>query len=359
MVSGCSKDAREAEREQFLSQNGWRPESASLLAADASFRCYFRLRQGEQRAVLMDAPPPLEDVRPFLAIARHLVSLDLSAPQLYAADSNRGFVLLEDFGDDTYTRLLQRGADATDLYSLAVDTLIQLHVSVKVTAIDVPIYDVDRLLQETTLLTDWFMPAHKGIATTDVARQEYLHIWRTLLLTMATPTPTLVLRDYHVDNLMRLPGRTGVAACGLLDFQDAVIGSPAYDLVSLLEDARLDVDPELQELILARYLQALPDADGSFARDYRLLGVQRHCKVAGIFVRLLVRDRKPAYLRHLGRVMRMLERGLQAADLAPLRAWFDYYLPDRLLPLPNPEPEQLLPISGEPSAHDHGIPVGS
>jgi len=182
-------------------------------------------------------------------------------------------------------------------------------------------------------------------------RQQYLDVWERLLLPITTEAPMLVLRDYHVDNLMKLPDRTGVNACGLLDFQDAVIGSPAYDLVSLLEDARRDVDAQLQEVMLARYLHLRPDRADALLRDYKILGVQRHCKVAGIFVRLFVRDGKASYLQHLARVVRLLESGLQTERLAPLRAWFDRHFPTRLQPLPQLDREQVLPISGAPNAN--------
>jgi hypothetical protein len=326
-----AKQAREPERNRFLENQGWRPEAASLLAADASFRCYFRLRQDGHRAVLMDAPPPMEDVRPFVRMARHLASLGLSAPKIHAVDADDGFVLLEDFGDDTYTRLLNQGVEATTLYSLAIDSLIHLHTRTDATHIDLPHYDQSRLLQEASLLTDWFVPAHRGTPIGLEAGEHYLDIWRSLLARVESQPPMLVLRDYHVDNLMRLPGQEGIAACGLLDFQDAVIGSRAYDLVSLLEDARRDVPCGLRDAMLTRYLRAFPGISASaLKRELLILGVQRHCKVAGIFVRLNVRDGKPGYLHHIERVMGLLERGLQNPLMEPLRAWFDDNLPDRL-----------------------------
>lgn len=341
-----SMSDRRSVRERFLADNGWPPNAASLLAADASFRRYFRLRDGGRGAVLMDAPPPREDVRPFVAIARHLCALGLSAPAVEAVDSEQGFVLLEDLGDDTYSRLLDRGAGTAELYRLAVDTLIHLHRHQDAAAIDVPAYDTERLLQEAALFTDWFMPALLDVATTNQTRHEYLLLWRSILSELPREPPTLVLRDYHVDNLMRLPQRPGVRACALLDFQDAVVGHRAYDLMSLLEDARRDVPHTLQEALLTRYRNAFPRTTGGFTQAYAALALQRHCKVAGIFMRLFVRDGKAAYLQHLPRVMRLLESGLRRSGHEPLRAWFERFCPDRQRPLAKLDRERLLSISG-------------
>ena len=190
----------------------------------------------------MDAPPPQEDVGPYIAVSQLLRRLGFSAPEVFAEDRARGFLLIEDFGDDTYTRLLDRGADEPALYTLAVDTLVALQRAVEARGSpDLPPYDAERLLAEAALLVDWYAPAALGEPLSDARRDEYLDLWRTLLPHAALPGDTLVLRDYHVDNLMLLPDRSGVQGCGLLDFQDAVCGPPSYDLVSLLEDARRDV----------------------------------------------------------------------------------------------------------------------
>ena len=225
----------------FLDTSGWGDVAAVPLAGDASFRRYYRLVGSAGSAVLMDAPPPQEDVAPYVMVAALLRELGFSAPEVLAEDRGEGFLLLEDFGDDTYTRVLDRGADEPALYALAVDTLIALQRAVAMHgAPTLSAYDTTRLLAEASLLVDWYSPL------ADELREEYLALWRAVLpLAMASP-PTLVLRDYHVDNLMLLPGRPGVKGCGLLDFQDAVSGAPSYDLVSLLEDARRDVGASLR-----------------------------------------------------------------------------------------------------------------
>src|SRR5215472_12476576 len=241
--------------QEFLARAGWGDVPRRPLAGDASFRRYDRLEAPGRRAVLMDAPPPHEDVRPFLTVARLLRKLDLSAPEILAEDIEAGLLLLEDFGDRTYTRLLADGGDEVALYRLAVDVLIALHRRFEpALGKGIPPYDEARLLTEAALLVDWYLPAVAGVPTPKELREEYLAMWRGLLPLAGAIPATLVLRDYHVDNLMLLNGRTGLAACGLLDFQDAVIRAPAYDLVSLLEDARRYVSPDLVSDLTEHYL---------------------------------------------------------------------------------------------------------
>jgi len=313
--------------EAFLAGAGWAGAARRRLAGDASFRRYERITGPRGRAMLMDAPPPQEDVRPFLLVARHLRALGYSAPAIIAEDAGLGLLLIEDFGDDTFTRLLAAGADELRLYTLAVDLLIDLHRHPRATAVALAPYDDARLLTEAALLTDWYLPAI-GPALPAEAREEYLSLWRRSFAVFADAAPTLVLRDYHVDNLMRLEGRSGVAACGLLDFQDAVLGSPAYDLVSLLEDARRDVTQAVIAAMRARYAAAFPKVDrAQFDAAYAVLGAQRNAKIVGIFTRLMARDRKPHYLAHIPRVWRLLEGDLAHPALADLRAWFDRRIP--------------------------------
>lgn len=319
---------------EFLTRAGWGSAARAALAGDASFRRYERLTDqgtggGERRAILMDAPPPQEDVRPFLTVARLLRQMGFSAPRILAEDATAGFLLLEDFGDRTYTRLLGEGADETGLYSLAVDVLIALHRGFDAMRYGgVPAYDDAKLLGEAALLVDWYLPALTGQSTPPELRDDYLATWRTLLPLAQSMPATLVLRDYHVDNLMLLDGRAGLAACGLLDFQDAVIGSPAYDLVSLVEDARRDISPTLAAAMIERYLLAFPEFDrADFHAVSSLLAVQRNCKIIGIFTRLWRRDGKPGYLVHIPRVWRLVERDIAHPALAPIKHWLDRHIP--------------------------------
>lgn len=320
----------------FLAAAGWGRSERRKLAGDASFRRYERLVLDGRRAILMDAPPPQENVRPFLDVAQLLQRLGLSAPAILARDEANGLLLLEDLGDDTYTRLLAQGGDEAALYALAVDVLIHLQRRFDPLPATLPEYDEARLLGEASLLVDWFLPAATGETPPADWRASYLAAWRQVLPLAATAAPTLVLRDYHVDNLLLLPERSGVGACGLLDFQDAVVGPASYDLVSLLEDARRDVPPALAAAMVERYLAGFPGIDrGQFLASYAVLGAQRSCKIAGIFTRLWKRDGKPQYLGHLPRVWRLIEQDLQHPALAPVAAWLARHVPpsSRLLPV--------------------------
>jgi aminoglycoside/choline kinase family phosphotransferase len=328
-------DARRQAMTAFLDASGWGDRALVPLAGDASFRRYYRVGGIGHSAVLMDAPPPQEDVGPYVAVAALLRNLGLSAPDVLAEDRERGFLLLEDFGDDTYTRLLEGGADEPGLYALAVDTLVAMQRAAALRRIPgVPSYDTERLLAEAALLVDWYWPLADGL------RDEYLALWRELLLEAGVFPPTLVLRDYHVDNLMLLPNRPGVRGCGLLDFQDAVTGPPSYDLVSLLEDARRDVSASLRRAMTERYLAAFPVLDQSaFLRSAAILAAHRNCKILGIFTRLWKRDGKPQYLAHIPRVWRLLEEDLRHPALHPIAGWLDRHLPPDIRCRPAPRSE--------------------
>ena len=309
--------SREIAIAAFLEGAGWDDARREPLPGDASFRRYVRLRRGPETAMLMDAPPPEEDVRPFEAVAARLRQLGLSAPQVYRADEALGLLLLEDFGNDTFTRLLERGGNETELYLLATDALAALQRRPDAAA-GFPSFGADGFLAGAELLLDWYLPA-AGRPATD--REGFRTAMRQTLAPALAGPETLMLRDFHVDNLVRLAGRKGPAACGLLDFQDATAGPPAYDLASLVEDARRDVDEDVRKAVLARYRGAFPDAR-ELERDIAVLGAQRHIRVLGTFVRLARRDGKPRYLRHLSRLRRLLERNLAHPALEPLATWF-------------------------------------
>lgn len=322
--------ARQAAIGDLLAGAGFSGAGFDYLAADASFRRYARVRGGPRPALIMDAPPGREDVRPWLRIARHLRGFGLSAPEIYAADEDAGLLLIEDFGDDTFTRVLAAGGDEGELYDLAVDVLTALHARpASDTAPDwLPPYDEEKLLTEVALFTDWYMPAIFGARTSDALRDDYLALFKAALAPAQTLPPTLVLRDYHVDNLMRLAGRDGLKACGLLDFQDAVAGAAAYDLVSLIEDARRDLGPGIADRARARYFAHFPDLDrDAFSAAGAALAAGRNAKIIGIFTRLLKRDGKPNYLRHIPRVWHLLQADLAHPALKELKAWFDDAVP--------------------------------
>jgi N-acetylmuramate 1-kinase len=322
-------DRRDEAMAAFLDACGWGGFAAVPLTGDASFRRYYRLVGFGRSAVLMDAPPPQEEVDTYVVVAGLLRRFGFSAPEVLAENHEQGFLLLEDFGDDTYTRLLDRGFDEPALYALAVDTLIALQRAVGPGGpAELPPYDLPRLLAEAALLTDWYRPVVFGAPLEAGLREEYLALWRALLPLALVSPPTLVLRDYHVDNLMLLADRPGVRGCGLLDFQDAVSGPSSYDLVSLLEDARRDVPAALREEMTERYCAAFPGLDRpAFLRSAAILAAQRNCKILGIFTRLWKRDGKSQYLVHIPRIWGLLEQELQHPSLAPIARWLDRHLP--------------------------------
>ena len=321
---------RAARIEDFLASAGWPGADHVTLAEDASFRRYERVTRPGERAVLMDAPPDREDVRPFMKIARQLAALGFSAPRILAEDVGAGFLLLEDLGDATFSRLMDRGEDAAPLYMLATDVLVDLHRTPPADAVPpgTQVYTDALLLTEASLLTEWYLPAVTGQEADDAAVAAYRDVWAALLPLARHVPETLVLRDFHVDNLMRIDGRGGTAACGLLDFQDAVEGPVSYDFVSLVEDARRDVDDGLRENMRDRYLAAFPGLDpAAFDLSCVILGAQRHCKVLGIFTRLRDRDGKNDYLHHVPRLWRLLERAAAHSEMAPLKDWLDTHVP--------------------------------
>lgn len=320
--------ARAAERRRFVEAAGYDPATIVALPADASPRRYFRLAGAVPPRLVMDVVPGSADFPPFLAIAAHLDALGLSAPRVFAQDLDRGLAVIEDFGSDTFTRLIAAGQPEAPLYELAIDALVALHDAPDGLAIDVPPYDFGPLDEELGMFTGWFVPQAAPAADADAFTKAFMALWHRALADVATRREALVLRDYHVDNLMVIPGRTGVAACGLLDFQDALAGSAAYDLMSLTQDARRDLAPGLEDALVARYLAARPGLDRDrFLADYWLLAAHRHTKIAGNFERLSKRDGKHGYLVHIPRVLRLLDAALDRAGLSDIRALMDDALP--------------------------------
>ena len=308
---------------EFLSKHGWGGAEIRPLAGDASFRRYFRVHRGDETAVLMDAPPEHEDIGPFLTVAGHLLDRGFAPPRPLAIDREQGLLLLEDFGDDRVGPLLRDEPQRErEVYESAIDILARL--AAQPAPEDLLPYDDDAMAREVLLFTQWYVPA-LGM---EVDEASYLPAWREAwadVLRVARDNPVLVLRDYHADNLMVLPGRSEL---GLLDFQDALAGHAAYDLVSLLQDARRDVLRELEEEMLARYVAAANVADaGLFRAHYEVLGAQRNTKILGIFTRLWKRDGKPFYPTMHPRIWNYLERNLAHPALAPVRAWFDANVP--------------------------------
>ena len=326
---------RDRLRTEFVRRAGWGDAAEHLLAGDASFRKYFRLRRSTSTAtgtaVVMDAPPPHENVRPFVRIGRHLCALGLSAPEIYTADEGNGFLLLEDLGDDTFARVLDAGGDEACLYSRATDVLAALHQAGERALLPgLDAYVGENLVDAAMLLPEWYLPAVLGRQAADEELAGYRAAWRASLANLRKTPDTLMLRDYHKDNLMWLPAREGVRACGLLDFQDAKRGHCAYDLVSLIEDARRDVSSSVYASCIARFVAQTGLDARDFAAGFALMAAQRHARIIGLFIRLAKRDGKPDYLTYLPRVWRHFERALRHEALRPLRLWVDRLLPPPL-----------------------------
>ncbi|MGL6042380.1 MAG: aminoglycoside phosphotransferase family protein [Sandaracinobacteroides sp.] len=312
---------------EFLARYGWGSAAVLPLAGDASFRRYFRAIEPDhggsgRRAVLMDAPPEQEDVRPFLSVAELLLGSGFSAPRVLAQDLSGGFLLIEDFGDRLMGPVLNaEPALETATYGQAVDLLQALHKTARPEGL-AP-YDRAALVREVLLFAQWYAGA-AGIAVDEAA---YLAAWDGAwagVLARTAARPVVTLRDYHAENLMLLD-RPGVKALGLLDFQDALAGHPAYDLVSLLQDARRDVPPALEDAMLGRF-----GATADFRASYEVLGAQRNVKILGIFVRLRDRDGRRGYVERLPRVWGYLERNLAHPALLPVKTWFDANVPAHL-----------------------------
>jgi aminoglycoside/choline kinase family phosphotransferase len=308
--------------EAFLASAGWGDAVIEPLAGDASFRRYFRIRLGERSAMLMDAPPPNEDPAPFLRAAKWLDANGLRAPRILAEDAARGLVLLEDFGEVRMREYLDQWPDdEREVYQAAIDALVELHRMPPGPFVD---YSLAEYQREAKLFVDWYCPAQNLY----IDGAGYSAAWEEVLspLLPRQRPGVVVLRDYHAENIMLLGA---LHDQGLLDFQDALVGHPAYDLVSLLQDARRDVSPKLEAAMFDYYVsKADPGAD--FAADYARLGAQRNAKIVGIFVRLWKRDGKPRYLDYIPRVWALLERDLAHPALEPVARWFDANVPAEL-----------------------------
>ncbi len=307
----------------FLAAHGWAGAEVRPLAGDASFRRYFRVILGARRAVLMDAPPPHEDPRPFIAVAEWLAEAGLSAPAILARDLDQGLLLIDDFGDARFRETLDTAPDRERiLYERAVDLLVHLHAKPPMPGLTG--HGLDQWLEEVVLFAEWYCPA-VGL---DVDPDGYREAWREALAPVAADGlgPVTVLRDYHAENIMLVDGREGIAHLGLLDFQDALAGHPAYDLASVLEDARRDVPPALERDMLDRYIAAT-GCGPAYETAYWALAAQRNTRILGVFTRLWRRDGKTLYTSYQPRMWGLLERDLAHPSLAAVKAWFDAHVP--------------------------------
>jgi N-acetylmuramate 1-kinase len=359
-ITGYGAFAPRAERifalRRFLDTTPFAEATRRRIQGDASTRIYERLELDGNRAILMISPrrpdgPPVrdgksysaiahlaEDVKPFIAVANGLRQIGLSAPQIFDAEISQGLLLIEELG----TELVVAGdppAPIKERYSAAVEVLVALHRYQLFDSLPVsphveykmPCYDVDAFLIEVELLLDWYMP-RMGVEVTQDMRKNYVTLWRKALQPAIAAKPTWVLRDFHSPNLLWLPERKDLRRIGILDFQDAVMGPGAYDLASLLQDARVDVPESMQVTLLDQYVESRKAIDEefdptNFTALYSMLGAQRASKILGIFARLERRDGKPQYLRHMPRVWRYLQRALAHPSLVSLRSWYASKVP--------------------------------
>jgi aminoglycoside/choline kinase family phosphotransferase len=314
-------DGLPAGLDQFLEEAGWGGALVEPLPGDASFRRYFRVRKGSANAMLMDAPPPHEDPGPFLRVGKWLCAHGMRAPEIYAERPEQGLVLIEDFGTDRMRDWLDDNPRAEEeTYARAIDALVELH---RRPAGPFAPYDLAVYQREAALFVEWYCPAMQ-LAVDDAGWRKAWDAVLAPMLPRQQPGVT-VLRDYHAENIMLLAG----GGQGLIDFQDALVGHPAYDLVSLLQDARRDVEATLERQMLDRYL-ARAGAAPHFEADYARLGAQRNAKIVGIFARLWLRDGKPRYLSMIPRVWGAMERDLAHPALAPVAEWFAVNIPQHL-----------------------------
>jgi tRNA threonylcarbamoyl adenosine modification protein YjeE len=341
---------------EFLRGAGWADAKRAFLQGDASSRAYETLEKPNgERAILMISParpdgPPIrygksysaiarlaENVKAFVAMSDGLNAQGLSAPKVLAQDLDAGLLIVEDLGREG---VVDESGPVPERYLESVGALAQLHscklpdmIAIAGNGVyHIPPYDLDALLIEVELLTDWYVSHIARSIVASGARAVFVNLWRQALLEVASVQPTWTLRDYHSPNLIWLPEREGIRRVGIIDFQDCVLGHPAYDVVSLTQDARVAVPDELEMKLIAHYARARreanPDFDmASFAKAYAVLGAQRATKIMGIFARLDLRDGKPHYLTHLPRVEHYLKKSLRHPALADIKAWYEANLP--------------------------------
>jgi hypothetical protein len=328
---------REKTIDAFLKTHGWSLAQRRALDGDASARRYMRLSLSERHCLLMGCPEAIP-LLPFLEVDALLRELGFSAPEILASDAASGLALIEDLGPDTFTRLLEAGSNECKLYELAVDVLIGLHRRAGPQAVaSLPEFDDDRALDGLMRMLDWYWPAIHDAPAPVPVRRDFDAAWRAVLPAMRLVPDSIALFDYHTDNLIRLD-RPGLAACGLIDFQDAVRAPVVFDLATLIENDRRALPDSLRDALIARYLAAFPALDrGAFMTAFAVKTAHWNTRIVGTFARLLRRDGKIGYQRFMPRVWQLIERYIQHAALAPVADWYRRYLP----------PEDRRVLSGE------------
>ncbi|MFV9875254.1 MAG: aminoglycoside phosphotransferase family protein [Rickettsiales endosymbiont of Dermacentor nuttalli] len=315
-------------KQQFLNHNQLKDAITKKTIQDASTRVYERLISKGQSYILMDTNLDRKMLESFIMVDKLLLDFNFSAPRIIVYDYELGFALLEDFGDDSYKSFLEIETEKERLlYKYAIDLIVDLQ-NQKIPSNLLPSYSIDLLLKEVELFVSWYIPLLNGEELSPNIREEYIKIWIRLLTYIQPLDSTLVLRDYHADNLMWLPERSGIKKVGLLDFQDAVVGSPIYDVVSLLEDARRDIKDLLVEDMISYYLEKNTKITRKeFLGHYAILGVQRNLKIIGIFACKAVNDKNSSYLKLIPRVWRYINNSIKHPLLRPMHKWLEKILP--------------------------------
>ena len=318
---------REKLLQDFLFKSDWDQANRQSIASDASGRTYERLTLNSRNAILMNAPYSAgEDVKPFIAVTHMLKKLNLSAPIIYNKDIKNGFLLLEDLGDSLFSLLCEKSPKIEDeIYNSAINLLLHIHKNPAPE--NLLKYDINILIKESNLLTDWYLPNAIGNPLSETLKKEFQNILSKTFSKIPSNNPVLVMRDYHAENLIWLPKRSGINRVGLLDYQDALAGHPAYDLVSLLEDARRDTSSDLQTNMINKYISNSDLNREEFLMAYNLLGAQRNIKIIGIFSRLSLRDKKSNYINLIPRVWNHLMNNLNHEACSDLKQWVNKNVP--------------------------------
>ena len=363
MSSDRPVPVRESLIADFLARAGLAEAARERLPGDASTRRYERLRAPDGRSLmLMDAPPAAESapcgadasaaereaagynalarlaagrVDAFAAAAHYLRARGLSAPEIVALDAPQGLAVVEDLGDGLFARLIEQGADERPMYLAAIEALARLHEQAPPEVIETgdiswPLLVYDDLALRTggALLIEWLPRLHPELIFDAAARAEWERLWAPIRARAEAGATAFAHRDYHAENLLWMPEREGPARVGMVDFQDAVRAHPSWDLHSLLQDARRDVSPELEQAALDHYFALRPEIDrDAFMADYTGLAALNQARIIGIFARLIARDGKPRYAAFLPRMWRHLQANLARPGMEGLRAWFDRHVP--------------------------------
>ena len=329
---------RKALRKEFIKKIGWDGAEVYDFPCDAGSRAYSRLTKDGKVAMLMDMPFKFLKLEEFLLIGGVLQKAGIRTPEIYETDLEKGFALIEDFGDRVYTSIYDSGVDKTPYFEKSIDVLIQMHQNIDITPLEGKLQnDLDWYLLETTSFTDWYLPGRTGFETSPDIVADFQMMWRKILENMPPLPKMLSMIDYHAPNLMDLPNESGIASVGVIDFQHGVLTSPAYDVMSLLEDDRRDLEPEIREVILNRYFDAMGDTYDRDVFEFHLaiLGAQRHAKNMGNFTRIVVQKKQDRFMDYLPVATNWFHQCVQHPELEVVRKWFAKNCPNYLEPMTN------------------------